>query len=122
MGGSTLCEQACSEAGWYGQLLALVIVGARALWLARKNKQLAVGAAKLEGKIEALSVRPPAMPIQIALGPEAIEGIATSLRASLPNPSLWPPTTPYAPRDGEPARGTPSLEHEPQTEPPPRPR
>jgi hypothetical protein len=91
----TLCEQVCTESGWIGELLVVALFAGRALWVGRKNHQLLETNTKktveLHQKVEQLSLRPPAMPavpLSIKLAPEQLEGLAASVRASLPDPSL----------------------------------
>jgi hypothetical protein len=67
--GDQTCQTLCEQSGWLGELVLLLLVGGRALFVGWKNKQLgseavrlALEAAKLQAKVEQLSLRPPPAP------------------------------------------------------------
>ncbi len=63
-----LCETLCQQSGWVGELVLLLLIGARALYLGWRNGRLTQDNVSLQKKVELLSLPPPpAVPAQVTL-------------------------------------------------------
>jgi len=61
-----LCETLCRQSGWLGELLLVLLIGARAVYVGWRNRQLTQQTASLQEKVAELSLRPPP-PAQVTL-------------------------------------------------------
>lgn len=79
---ASLCVETCKASGWLGEVVVVVLIGARALWAERKRRELAEEKAalssqkaELKSQVQLLSMRPPAAPVTIQI--PAITSLAT---------------------------------------------
>ena len=86
-----LCETLCRQSpGWLVELIVVLALGGRALYLGWRNRQLATQTVSLQAKVEQLSLRPPP-PLQIQLAPHP--GLASLVPLAL---TKTPPPVPSA--------------------------
>lgn len=68
----SLCVDVCQQSGWLGELVVLVLLAARTLYVQWRNRQLKTETTSLQAKVEQLSLRPPAgaaIPVTLTLAP-----------------------------------------------------
>lgn len=64
-----LCREVCEQSGWFGELVVLLLLATRTLYVQWKNGQLKTQTVSLQAKVEALSMRPPPSSVTLQLAP-----------------------------------------------------
>lgn len=111
MGDGSLCVELCRQSGEWGEVLVMVLIGARAIWAGWRSRQLATKASQLEAQkvelvqqVQQLSLRPPAVP-EIALKLPPLPDLVRAARASQPAADLQDSLPPERPKSDEPPLG-----------------
>lgn len=93
-----LCESLCRVSpAWLVELIVLLLLAGRTLWVQWRNRQLRQDKESLQATVQTLSMRPPP-PVQIQLAPHP--GLAAMLSMPPADPGFSAQKGAIAPADG----------------------